>query len=239
MLNRTIKRFYKQVTTAETGAAETGADFAIRLDGRPIKTPAGRPLAVASRALAEAVAAEWEAQGETVTPASMPMMQLAATAIDRAGPERDAIIDQLMHYAGTDLLCYRAEFPPDLAARQTAEWQPVLDWLAMDLGARLAATCGVIAVDQPAEALKALRDRLESYDVWRLTAVQTATASAGSLVLALALVEGRLDGERTFALSQLDETYQIEQWGEDYEAADRRAVLKRDLLAAERFLRLI
>ncbi|MEW5726590.1 MAG: ATP12 family protein [Pseudomonadota bacterium] len=234
MLTKTIKRFYK---TAETAEGEGG--FAIRLDGRQVKTPAGKPLVVAARPLAEAVAEEWRAQGETVDPASMPMMQLAATALDRAGPERAAIIDQLMSYAGTDLLCYRADFPPDLVDRQDTGWTPVLDWAARVLDARLQTTSGVIAVAQPADALTALRRKVEAYDVWRLTALQLTTAAAGSLVLALALVEGELDAERVFALSQLDETYQIEQWGEDAEAAERRAALARDIRSAERFLSLI
>ncbi len=234
MLTKTIKRFYK---TAET--AEVDGGLAIRLDGRPVKTPAGKPLVVASKALAEAVAEEWRAQGETVDPASMPMMQLAATALDRAGPERDAILGQLMKYAGTDLLCYRADFPPDLVARQTAGWTPVLDWATRELDAALVTTRGVIAVDQPADALDALRRRVDSYDVWRLTALQLATAASGSLMLALALVEGFLDAERAFALSQLDETYQIEQWGEDAEATERRAALARDIGSAERFLALL
>lgn len=234
MLNKTIKRFYQSAAPAE---AEGG--FAIQLDGRPVKTPAAKTLVVPTRALAEAVAAEWEAQGETVVPSSMPLMQLAATALDRIGPERETILDQLMKYAGTDLLCYRADFPPDLVARQTAVWQPLLDWAASELGAAMVATCGVIAVDQPAPALDALRRRLDSYDTWMLTVVQAAAAAAGSLVLAVALAEGRLSGAETFAISQLDETYQIEQWGEDYEAADRRANLERDILAADRFRALL
>jgi chaperone required for assembly of F1-ATPase len=167
------------------------------------------------------------------------MMQLAATALDRAGPERPAITDQLLAYAGTDLLCYRADFPPDLSKRQVAQWQPLLDWAAQALDAPLVHTCRVIAVEQPAEALAALRNAVDRADVWTLTAIQAAAAAAGSLVLALALAEGRVDGETCFALSQLDETYQIEQWGEDYEAADRRAALKRDILSAERFLMLV
>lgn len=234
MLNKTLKRFYKQAAVAE---AEGG--FAVQLDGRAVKTPAARRLAVPSRALAEAMAAEWDAQGEEVRPASMPMTQLASTALDRVGPERPAIREQLAAFAATDLLCYRADFPPDLVWRQTTQWQPLLDWAAETLGGRLVVTSGVIAVEQPAEAVAALLARVDAYDVWRLTAVQAACAAAGSLVLALALGEGRLTGQQVFDLSQLDETYQIEQWGEDWEAADRRAALLRDILAAERLLSLL
>lgn len=234
MLNKTIKRFYKQADVAE---AEGG--FAIRLDGRPIKTPATRQLVVPTRALAEAVAAEWEEQGEEVVPALMPMTQLASTALDRISAERPVIQEQMAKFATTDLLCYRAEFPPDLVRRQNSQWQPLLDWAAETLGSAMVVTVGIMAVDQPKPALDALSARLDSYDVWRLTVAQAACAASGSLVLALALTEGHLTGEETFELSQLDETYQIEQWGEDWEAADRRDVLKRDILAAERLLKLI
>jgi chaperone required for assembly of F1-ATPase len=234
MLNKTIKRFYKHAAIAEIDGAH-----AVQLDGRTVKTPAGKLLAVPSRPLAEAMAVEWEAQGEEIKPKSMPMTQLASTALDRVGPERVAIREQLANFADTDLLCYRAEFPPDLVARQTSQWQPLLEWAAEELGSRLVVTSGVIAVEQPAEAVAALLARVDSYDVWRLTVAQAACAAAGSLVLALALVEGRLNGEQTYDLSQLDETYQIEKWGEDWEAADRRAALKRDILAAERLLTLL
>ncbi len=231
MLNKTLKRFYKQASAAAT---EDG--FAVHLDGRPVKTPAGCRLAVPFRPLAEAMAEEWEAQVEEIKPHTMPMTQLASTALDRIGPERATILDQLARFADTDLLCYRADFPPDLVKRQTSQWQPLLDWAAELTGGRLAVTSGVVAVAQPAEAVAALTGRLASYDDWQLTAAQAACAASGSLVLALALVEGRLSGEQTYEISQLDETYQIEQWGEDAEAAARRAALRRDIVAAERLL---
>lgn len=234
MLNKTMKRFYKQAACAGT---ESG--FAIQLDGKGVKTPLGRPLVVPTRALAEAIAAEWQEQGENIRPDSMVLTQLASTALDRVGPERAVITGQMLNYAGTDLLCYRADCPDDLAERQARQWQPIMDWAARELGAELVATCGIIAIAQPEAALAALAARLESYDVWRLTATQLATAAMGSLLLALALAEGRLDADEAFALSQLDETYQIEQWGEDAEATQRRALLHRDLMATDRFLRLI
>ncbi|CAA7616663.1 ATP12 family chaperone protein [Magnetospirillum sp. UT-4] len=233
MTSRPIKRFYKRAEAAPAGPA-----FSVRLDGRPVRTPAGRPLEVPTQALAEAIAAEWEAQGTEVKPHHMPLTQLASTALDRIGPEREAILAQLMNYAATDLLCYRAGFPPDLVERQARQWQPLLDWARDALGADLVATEGVIAVAQPEPALAALAARLRGYDTWRLTALQMTAAAAGSLVLALALVEGRLGADQAFALSQLDETYQIEQWGEDHEAADRRATLARDIAAAGRLLTL-
>lgn len=226
-----MKRFYKQA-----GTEQTEGGFGVRLDGKAVKTPAGNALVMRSAALAEAVAAEWNAQGDEVRPSDMPMTQLASTALDRIGPERAMIVDQLIKYAATDLVCYHADFPPALAERQRASWQPLLDWAATHLDAPLAVTTGVIAITQPEPALAALRRQLDGYDVWRLTVTQAAAAAAGSLVLAMALTENRLTGEQVFALSQLDETYQIEQWGEDYEAADRRAALMRDILAAEKLL---
>jgi chaperone required for assembly of F1-ATPase len=231
MAGKTIKRFYKQ---AGFEAAEGG--FAIGLDGKPVKTPIGHRLQVPTRALAEAIAAEWQAQETEVRPSLMPLTQLASTALDRVGPERSAIVAQMMDYAGTDLLCYRADFPPDLVERQARLWQPLLDWARTTVGAELAVTAGIVAIAQPAPALAALAAHLDGLDVWRLTAAQSACAATGSLVLALALAAGRIDAHQAFALSHLDEDYQIEQWGEDYEAADRRAALKNDLAAAERLL---
>ncbi len=233
-MSKTFKRFYAQ---AQAVAAESG--FAIHLDGKPVKTPRGRPLAAPSLALAEAIAAEWTAQDEMVVPATMPLTQLASTALDRVGPERAHITGELMTYAGTDLLCYRAEIPVDLAARQTRDWQPLLDWAALTFDAPLVVTTALQAVAQPPQALAALERSLDRTDVWRLTAIQSATAALGSLVLALALAEGRLTAAEAFELSQLDETYQIEQWGEDYEAADRRAALAADIAAAARLLDLL
>lgn len=228
-----IKRFYK---TAGVAAANGG--FAVTLDGRPVRTPMGAPLQVPSAALAEALAAEWQDQGEQIEPASMPLTQLANTAIDRVGPLRGAVIDELLNYAGTDLLCYRAEHPAELATRQSGRWQPVLDWAMTRFDAPLLVVTGVMPVAQPAETLAALRRAAEAYEPYRLTALQMATAASGSLVLALALVEGRLDEAEAFAASQLDELYQAELWGEDEEAAARRDRLKTELTAAAAFARL-
>ncbi|BAE51909.1 ATP12 family chaperone protein [Paramagnetospirillum magneticum] len=234
MSSKSIKRFYK-----ESAAELRDGGFAILLDGKPIKTPGGRPLSVPAKPLAEAIAGEWRSQGEQVLPSSMPMTQLASTAIDRVGPERPHITGQLMNYAGTDLLCYRAETPGDLVARQTAAWQPLLDWAAQALDAPLLVTTALAAIAQPDASLAALRRHVDAYDDWRLTALQSSTAAMGSLILGLALMEGRLDPEAAFQASQLDETYQIELWGEDWEAADRRAELRGDIDAAARFRDLI
>lgn len=228
-----MKRFYSQVAVAESVDG-----FGVRLDGRDLRTPAGQPLRIASRQLAEAVAEEWQSQGETVRPESMPLMQLASTAVDRVAPNRAAIIDQLVGYGGTDLVCYRADSPRDLVERQERVWQPVVDWAAVGLGAELVVTSGVIPLAQPAETLERLRIIIEGYDDLRLTALQSAVAAMGSLLLGLALVEGELEAEEAFAASQLDELYEIEFWGEDEEARIRRDALRTDVASAARLLEL-
>jgi len=228
------RRFYR---SASAGITPEG--FAVLLDGRPVRTPAGQPLRVPGRALADAIAAEWEAQGETIRPATMPLTQLASTALDRIGPERTAIHQQLMAYAGTDLLCYRSDHPADLRTRQERDWQPLLDWAAEALGAPLQVTEGLLALAQPPEALAALSAYLERQELWRLTAIQAVTAATGSLLLAIALAEGRIDAAAAWSLSQLDETYQIEHWGEDAEAAARRAALEAEIAATARLLALV
>jgi chaperone required for assembly of F1-ATPase len=228
-----MKRRYREV--AVTAAAD---GFGLALDGKPVNTPAGAALVVRARALAAAVAAEWSAQGEQLRPDSMPLMQLTATALDRVAPARAAVIEQLLSYGETDLLCYRATEPPALVDRQVAMWQPLLDWAQLRFGAELAVIAGLMPQPQPAEALAALRAALAPFDALGLTGLLAAAGAAGSLVLALALQAGRLSADEAWALSQLDETFQIERWGEDAEAAARRAGLRADLVAAGRFLAL-
>lgn len=228
-----MKRFY---STADVAEADGG--YTITLDGKMVRTPSGRTLTVANVALAEAIAAEWLAQEGTVRPDHMPLTQLASTAMDRVGPNRQTVIDQLLNYAGTDLLCYRAESPRDLVERQENVWQPVVDWAAVSLGAELVVTTGVVPVAQPDSTLVTLRRLIDGYDDLRLTALQSAVAAMGSLLLGVALVEGRLGADEAFAASQLDETYQSELWGEDPEAMRARTALRNDVAAARRFLEL-
>lgn len=229
-----MKRFYKN---AASGAAEGG--FSVFLDGKPVKTPTGRPLTVASSGLADALSQEWAEQGETIVPASMPLTQLASTAIDRMNLTRGQVIGYLVGFGGSDLLCYRAEAPSDLAAEQAEHWQPWLDWAEKELGAPLAVTEGIVPVAQDAESLTTLRQRLESYDDWTLTALQSLAPCLGSLVLALAVVEGKVSAADAFALSRLDETFQAERWGVDAEAKARTDGLCQEVLAAARMLELI
>lgn len=229
-----MRRVYKSVAIRP---AEGG--WGVALDGRPLRTPAKRELSVPNEPLAAAIAAEWEAQQTDVHPETMPLTRLAATAIDRTADLRDKIAAEVANYAGTDLVCYRAEHPPALAARQEAVWQPLLDWAAGRYDAGLAVTAGIVPTAQSAASLKAFAAAVAALDDFRLTALQAATAACGSLVIALALLEGRLDAEAAFAASQLDETFQIEAWGEDEEAAKRRAALADDIAAAARFLALL
>jgi chaperone required for assembly of F1-ATPase len=229
-----MKRFWR---TAEVVAAD--ADFGVALDGKPVRTPGKNPLKVPSYALAAAIAAEWDAQEDEVRPATMPLMQLASTAIDIVKKRRAQVVAEVTKYAETDLLCYRAENPPALAQRQQDAWQPLLDWAMLRFDAPLRVTSGVIPAAQPRSSLEGFRRAVAAYDDLSLTALHAATTACGSVVIGLALVEGRLDADAGFAVSQLDESFQIEQWGEDEEAERRRAALRDDIAAAARFLALL
>lgn len=233
-----VQRFYKAVTV---GAAElaAGPAFRILLDNRAVRTPGRAEGLLPTRAVAEAVAGEWAAQHDVLDPQSMPLTGLAWTALDRVRPARAEIVEAVAAYAAHDLLCYRAEGPVDLAARQQALWQPLLDWLALTFDAPLAVTAGIVSVEQPPAALAALTRAVAAHDDFALAALSAATAATGSLAIALALVEGRIDAAAAFAAAQLDESYQLERWGEDAEAARRRAAIRAELAAVERFVALL
>ncbi len=229
-----MKRVYKQVVTVP---AEGG--WAVALDGRAMRTPARNPMMLPSEPLATAIAGEWDAQQDEIRPHTMPLTRLAATAIDRTAPQRNSVIEEVTAYVGTDLVCYRADHPPTLAARQEAVWQPLIHWAMSRYDAGLAVTTGVIPVRQSGAALKAFAGAVAALDDFRLTGLHTLTAASGSLVIALALLEGKLDAAAAFAAAQLDETFQIEAWGEDTEAMQRRAALAADIDATARFLGLL
>jgi chaperone required for assembly of F1-ATPase len=230
------KRFYKRA-----GALAREGGYTVALDDRPVKTPKQRDLLLPAEPLAAAIAAEWEAQAADAetAPETMPLMRLACTALDHVADERAAIVEQLAAYAGSDLLCYRAEHPQELAERQAEAWDPLLEWLAETYGVRLAVTAGLMPAAQPAEAHARLAPVIEAQPPLELTALQGLVTGTGSLVLGLAVLDRRIDAETAFAASRIDEDWQIEQWGEDAEAAARRAQLRADLLAAERMLRLL
>lgn len=229
-----MKRFY-----LEARAIESGRAFTILLDGKPLRTPAKHELLVPSRSLAEAIAGEWQAQGERVDPASLPLTRLVSTALDRIASRRAEVIAEIAKYAGTDLLCYRADDPPELAARQQTVWQPLLDWAGARYDARLVTTAGIRPVAQPPAALAALARAVAAHDSMTLAALHLATTACGSLILGLALLEGRISPEEAFVAAQLDETFQIERWGEDSEQTTRRAALTEDISLAARFAGLL
>lgn len=233
-----MRRFWSSADIAE---AEGG--FAIRLDGRPVRTPEGQPLAVPARALAEAIAAEWQsaggAKGANMRPAELGLTRLASTVIDRIAPDSGPTVAAIARYAETDLLCYRAEEPPALARRQHALWQPHLDWAAIALDAPLAVARGLMPVAQDDAALAALARAVARLDPFRLGALALAVGALGSLVLGLALAHGRLDAAAATEASLLDELFQAGLWGEDAEAARRRARIAGEVALAARFLGLL
>ena len=229
-----MKRFYKRAAVVPAAGGH-----GVTLDRRLVKTPGKCDLVLPSLALAMAIAQEWEAQQAEIRRAAMPLTRLAGVTIDRSTVEREAVVRQVAHYAGTDLVCYRAAHPPALAARQQTVWQPLIEWASERYGAPLMVTNGVIPATQPEASLAAFAAAVAGYDDFSLTALHAATAACGSLVIALALLEGRLDAGEAFAASQLDESFQIEAWGEDGEQSRRRAALAAEIAAAAQFMSLL
>jgi chaperone required for assembly of F1-ATPase len=226
-----MKRFYR-----ETGVADADGGYAVTLDGRTVRTPAKAVLVLPTRALAEAIAAEWDEQETEIRPHLMPMTQLASTAIDRVRPRRDLVIDEIAAYAETDMLCYRADSPVELAARQAKEWQPMLDWAASAYDASLSVTEGVMPTTQPPAAVRALRAAVAGCDEFALSALYTLTMVSGSLVLALAVRDSAMDPESACDASHLDEEWQAAVWGSDPHAEKRREQSRGEIIAAARFL---
>jgi chaperone required for assembly of F1-ATPase len=199
--------------------------FAVDLDDRALRTPAGRPLVLPTEALARAVAAEWDALGAEIDPERLPLTRAANSAIDRVADRREAVIDAIAGYGGSDLICYRAEAPAGLAARQAAGWDPWLAWGDRALGAPLDPVNGVMPRPQPAPSLAALRAAVAAEDAFGLAALHELVSLSGSLVLGLAVARGALDAETAWELSRIDEAWQAEHWGLDAEAeaaAERR-----------------
>jgi len=229
-----MKRRYKTVEIVESGSG-----YGISLDGKPMRTPAGNRFEVRQRPLAEAIAEEWRAQQDKVDPHTMPMTRFVATALDRIAVERDRIARDLAAFAETDLLCHRADRPEELIERQRQGWQPLLDWAVEALGARFEIATGVMPLNQPEATLAAIRARIDDLDDLELAGVQTLAGGTGSIVLAFAVFLGRIGWEEAHRLSRLDEDHQIERWGEDPEAAERRIAVHADLGDAARLLSLV
>ncbi len=234
-LKRTLpKRFWKSETVHEVPGG-----WEIRLDDKPLRTPAKAPLVVPTGALARAIAGEWAAQTRHVDPETMPLTRMANSAIDKVAPNRAAVVEMLAEYGANDLLCYRAEHPQALHAREAAAWDPWLDWARKRLGADLVATRGIVPVDQPPEALAALRAPFEGLDPFALAAFHDLVTISGSLVLALAALAGEIDADELWRLSRIDEDWQEGQWGTDSEAAAGAAKKEAALRAAVRALELL
>ena len=228
------KRFYKAV-----GVTDEGGGFGIALDGRVVRTPARTPLVVPSRALAEAIAGEWEAQRPHIVPASMVLTKLANTAIDRVAGRERAVAADIIAFAGCDLLCYRADSPERLGTRQADAWDPVLTWAARRLGCHFVCVTGVVNHPQPEAALEALARELEPHSPFQLAAMHTITTLTGSAILALAQYDGAISADAAWNAAHVDEDWQIEQWGADAEAEARRAARRADFDCAVRLLELV
>ncbi|MBK8176125.1 MAG: ATPase [Rhodospirillales bacterium] len=230
---RPAKRFYRTVALAPSAGA-----FGVLLDGRPLKTPEGNVLRVPTAALAAAIANEWLGQGETLRMDDMPLTRLAATAGERMVPRRAAVIDAIVAYGASDLLCYRAAEPQDLVLLQARVWQPLVDWAGERFAAPLRVGSGVLPIDQPAASLEGLRRAVDAIGPIELTALSCAVEASGSLIIGLALVERTIDADGAFAAATLDEQYQAGRWGVDAEAERRRRSIAADLRAAASFLAL-
>ncbi|TAG19574.1 MAG: ATPase [Rhodobacterales bacterium] len=227
-----------RVFWTEVTVRPEGSGFGILLDARPVRTPLKASLVLPTESLARAVAAEWQAQTATVNPATMPFTRTANSAIDTVALQFDAVADMLAAYGETDLLCYRATGPAALIDRQAAAWDPLLDWAAQALQAPLCVTQGVMHVDQPARSLATLGAAVRALSPFQLSAFHDLVAISGSLVLGLAVTRGRLTAEEAWTLSRLDETWQIELWGTDEEAAEIAALKRAAFLQADRFFAL-
>ncbi|NQV99075.1 MAG: ATPase [Rhodospirillales bacterium] len=226
-----MKRFFETATVFEVDQKHS-----VALDGKPIRTPEGSAVVLPTATLAAEVAAEWSAQGDEIKPLTMPLTRLACTAIDKVIPVRPRVIEQIARYGQSDLLCYRSQGPDDLVAHQAANWQPILDWLEAHHQVPLAVTHGIVHVEQPESSLRRLTEIVGGYEGFRLTGLAELTQLTGSLAVAIAFVDGQIAAEEVVVVSQLDDDWQADKWGEDGEALARRKHLEADILAAVRFL---
>ena len=229
-----MKRFYD---TAEAVRSDLG--WGVALDGKPVKTPGDKPLALPAQMLADAIAAEWAGQEDRIDPASMPLTGLANAAIEQIAPDPESFAAGLAAYGETDLLCYRADAPVELAARQCEAWDPLLAWAEKRYGCGFETATGIVHRPQPAATVARLREAVFALDPFRLAGLSPLTTIGGSLVAALALIEGAFDEDTVWAATRLDEDWQAGQWGEDVEAIAARDAKRRQFGAGMRFLRLL
>jgi chaperone required for assembly of F1-ATPase len=230
-----LKRFYSQVATKDEG----GGQASLLLDGKPVRTPGKAPFVAPNNAVAEAIGEEWRGQGERIDPATMPLTRLANSVIDGVKGHEEAVIGDVLNYAGSDLICYRAAGPKGLVTLQTKHWDPIVAWAKRDLGVPMRFAEGVMHVAQAPSSLDAIGKRLASFNSWSLAGLHVMTGLSGSALLALAVALGRLSPEEAWAAAHVDEDWQISQWGEDEEAKERRENRWRDFAAAARMLELL
>ena len=228
------RRFYDSVGTA----ADAAGGHAVQLDGKPVRTPAGRVLAAPSAALAKAIAAEWDEQRDLIDPARMPLTRLANSIIDGVSDRPGPVAAEVERYLGSDLVCYRAAAPLGLVERQARHWDPILAWAAETLGAPLRTAAGVTHIAQDEDALARARAAI-ARDPWRLGALNAATTLTGSALIALALAQGRLSVDEAWEAAHVDEDWNMEQWGRDELALERRAFRFAEFDAAAKVLRLL
>ena len=227
------KRFYDAVSVVREGDAWT-----VALDARPVRTPGRRPLAAPAEALAETLAEEWRAQDERIDPMTMPLTRLLNPALDGVATAMEEVREDILRFAGSDLVCYRAGDPAGLVRRQRERWDPVLDWAQDRLGARFDLAEGVMFIPQPKAALDAVQRRLEcAIRPETLAALHVVTTLTGSALVALALDDAAITPDEAWAAAHVDEDWNIEQWGEDAEALERRAQRRREFDAAALVLR--
>jgi chaperone required for assembly of F1-ATPase len=226
------KRFYKDVSVGDT------APFQILLDGRPIKTPKKRPLVLPARPLAEAIAEEWRAQREFIDPAHMPLTRFANTAIDAVAEALEPVADDITGYAGSDLVCYRAESPQRLVESQSEHWDPIVAWANETLPAHFQVVPGIVHVAQPESSLAAFAKALP-HDAFQLTALHVLTTLTGSALITLALLRQWLSADTAWKAAHVDEDYQIALWGEDTEASARRRARRAEFDSAVQMLTLL
>jgi chaperone required for assembly of F1-ATPase len=224
-----MKRFWKNVSV--------DAERVVRLDDRPVRTPGRVPLALPTMALAEAVAGEWRDVEETVDPRAMPLTGLANAAIDRIGADPAPFAAGLARYAESDLLCYRADSPPELVARQDAVWNPLLDWARDRYDVHFTLVTGIMHQPQPPATVERLAQAVAALDPFRLAALSPVVTITGSLMLALALLEGAEEADTIWTAAHVDEDFQAEIWGEDYLAVEAREAKRREFDAAVKFLK--
>ena len=226
-----MKRFYRKVSTSANKAG-----WVIKLDNRTVRSPAGAVLTLPSSDLASAVADEWQAQGEKIDPITMPLFSLAVTVVDRVLSQQPAIISELVSYGCNDLLCYRAD-NDDLACRQHQKWQPWIEWADNEFNVSLQIATGIMPLTQPDAS--GFTTPIQNLDVWRLGVLHRVVSLGGSLVLGLGFIARRLDADQLFTTAFLDELWQNEKWGRDFEAEDRQNHVQMELTEASRFLALL